>query len=322
MRAPLSVYLTFDVEVWCNGWKDLDAKFPASFDRYVYGRSRHGEYALPNTLDILAANELHGVFFVEPLFAARFGQAHLDQIVGLIRDHGQEVQLHLHPEWTDEIRPALIPNSAAKRQHLSYYSREEQRALIEHGVGMLRKAGCQEVRAFRAGSFAANRDTYAALAGLGIRHDSSVDVSMPISCADMTDRSALHRPFVCDGVSVHPMSVFRDGFGRLRHAQIGACSFLELRAALGDAYRGRHAEFVILSHNFELLKPGSTAPDWVVIRRFSRLCEYLAKARKTMRTVGFLDEITNESVADNVEMPAVGALATGVRYFEQAWRRF
>ena len=38
----MNVYLTFDVEVWCNDWTQLDARFPASFDRYVYGRSARG----------------------------------------------------------------------------------------------------------------------------------------------------------------------------------------------------------------------------------------------------------------------------------------
>lgn len=321
MRAPLSVFLTFDVEVWCGGWENLDAKFPASFVRYVYGRSRHGEYALPKTLEILAENGLHGVFFVEPLFAARFGQTHLERIVDLIRDHDQEVQLHLHPEWTDEIRPALIPNCATKRQHLSYYTREEQRALIGHGVNMLRQAGCEQVSAFRAGSFAANRDTYAALVALGLRHDSSVDACMPISCADTTNRATLLRPFLCEGVSVHPMSVFRDGLGRLRHAQIGACSFAELRQGLEAAYFAGLGEFVILSHNFELLKPGSSDPDWVVFKRFTRLCEFLANERRRFRTVGFSDDGNASHALENGPIPRVGIWATGVRYFEQARRR-
>ncbi len=63
----MKVYLTFDVEIWCNGWDDLDGRFPSSFERYVYGRSRHGDYALPKTLEILAGTGLTGVFFVEPL---------------------------------------------------------------------------------------------------------------------------------------------------------------------------------------------------------------------------------------------------------------
>src|SRR5436189_226672 len=98
----MRVLLTFDVEVWCNGWKDLDGQFATAFARYVYGRSQAGEFALPRTLDTLRRHGLHGVFFVEPLFAARFGVQYLTEIVQLIQDAGQEVQLHLHPEWTDE----------------------------------------------------------------------------------------------------------------------------------------------------------------------------------------------------------------------------
>ena len=73
----MNVYLTFDIEIWCNGWSNLDRTFPISFERYVYGRSRHGAYALPQTLSILNQYGLKGIFFVEPLFAARFGIKHL-----------------------------------------------------------------------------------------------------------------------------------------------------------------------------------------------------------------------------------------------------
>jgi hypothetical protein len=321
MRAPLNVYLTFDVEVWCNGWTDLDARFPSCFDRYVYGGSRHGQYALPKTLEILGEHGLHGVFFVEPLFSARFGREHLDIIVTMIRDSGQEVQLHLHPEWVDEIRPALIDHASVKRQHLCLYTLDEQATLIAHGASMLRDVGCDAVCAFRAGSFAANRDTYEALNRVGMAHDSSVDICLPVSCADMENRSALHRPFRCEEVQVHPMSVFRDGFGRLRHAQIGACSFLELSQSLRAAHRAGLTEFVILSHNFELLKPGTAAPDWVVVDRFSRLCRFLSRERETFRTVGFSSGSVAESIAPPEAMPEVGPFATGLRYLEQAWRR-
>ena len=320
MRAPLKVHLSFDVEIWCNGWSDLDAKFPASFERYVYGRSKSGDYALPKTLEFLERSGLHAIFFVEPLFAARFGQRHLDLIVDLIRSSGQEVQLHLHPEWTDEIQPRLIENASVKRQHLAYYTQDEQAALIAHGARLLERAGCDKVTAFRAGSFAANRDTYAALARIGIAHDSSVDLSEPISCADLEDRADLRRPFLLDGVSVHPMSVFRDGFGRMRHAQIGACSFAELRQGLEAAYHSGAEEFVILSHNFEMLKPGTSTPDWIVVKRFAKLCEFLASERESFRTGGFVENNV-DGMTKNDAIVQVGAWATGVRCYEQARRR-
>ena len=103
----MRVHLSFDVEVWCNDWTRLDEVFPVQFERYIYARTKHGEYALPATLDILRRHGLTGVFFVEPLFSARFGAAHLEVVVGLIRAGNHEVQLHIHPEWVDEIEPAV-----------------------------------------------------------------------------------------------------------------------------------------------------------------------------------------------------------------------
>ena len=129
----MNVYLTFDVEIWCDGWDNLDGRFASSFQRYVYGRSSKGDYALPKTLEILDRYGLKGVFFVEPLFAARFGVEHLATIVQLIRAGRHDIQLHLHPEWTDEIRPLPFPGASKKRQHMSYYSCEEQTALITLG---------------------------------------------------------------------------------------------------------------------------------------------------------------------------------------------
>ena len=117
----MNVHLTFDIEVWCNGWANLDSEFASCYPRYVFGHSKHGDYALPKTLEILNNYGLRGVFFVEPLFSARFGARYLEQIVHLIDKADQEVQLHLHPEWTDEINPAIIPNISSKRKHLTYY---------------------------------------------------------------------------------------------------------------------------------------------------------------------------------------------------------
>jgi hypothetical protein len=112
----MRVYVTFDIEVWCDGWSDLDGRFPSAFDRYYYGRSPAGEYALPKTTEILNQHGLVGVFFVEPLFSARFGSSYLDTVAGLIGGAGQDIQLHLHPEWTDEITPPILADVSRKRQ--------------------------------------------------------------------------------------------------------------------------------------------------------------------------------------------------------------
>ena len=318
----MNVLLTFDVEIWCNSWNTLDADFPASFQRYVFGRSQRGDYALPKTLEILDRHGLRGVFFVEPLFAARFGIEPLATIIGLIQNAGQEIQLHLHPEWTDEAHPPLLPGSHIKRQLLSDYSLDEQRTLIDHGMQLLREAGGPRPNAFRSGSFACNEDTFRAVAACGIPFDSSINLETPVSQPGATapDAAGYCEPFQVNDLTLVPMSSFRDGFRRARHAQIGACSSGELIQALIGAERDTWSTFVLLSHNFELMVPGKNQPDRVVVKRFEKVCGFLDENRSTMPTTGFLN-LPPVPEPRGLDLPSVGKSATVSRYFEQVLRR-
>jgi peptidoglycan/xylan/chitin deacetylase (PgdA/CDA1 family) len=313
----MKVHLTFDVEVWCGGWDRLDERFPAAFERYCYGRSAAGEYALPKTLEILRRHGLTGVFFVEPLFSARFGAQWLATIVEMIQRAGQDVQLHLHPEWTDEIRPALITDVSAKRQHLTHYSLEEQTALIRHGRRLLEQAKGAGVDAFRAGSFAANAETYKALRACGVPIDSSLNACYDLSGGTIDGMHHFASRRVLEGVQVFPVTVMRDGFGRPRPAQVNGCTFGELRAALVDAARRGARHFVIVSHNFEMLKPGRSEPDWVVVRRFESLCAFLASRADLFDVEPFS---AAAGAAAPEQRPTVAPWLTAGRFIEQAWR--
>jgi len=318
----MNVFLTFDIEVWCNGWDDLDGSFPGSFERYVYGRSQHGDYALPETLAILNRHGLKGVFFVEPLFATRFDAEHLAIIVRLIRDAGQEVQLHLHPEWTDEATEPIIEDCATKRQHLSYYTLAEQTALVAHGKRMLEAAGSGPISAFRSGSFAANCDTFEALRRNQIFLDTSLNRCYDVSAPELRRVHSFDQAFVTQSVTTFPVTVMKDGFGKDRHAQVGACSFSEMRDALLSAQRAGHRDFVVVSHNFEMLKPGTSLPDWVVVKRFEQLCGFLAANSKLFCVRGFGADLMNPAETNQpISPPKSSVLATARRYVEQLQRR-
>jgi len=318
----MNIFLTFDIEVWCPGWGDLDHAFPGSFERYIYGRSAHGEYALPQTLAILNQHGLKGVFFVEPLFAARFGAGYLETIVGLIREAGHEVQLHLHPEWTDEARPPIIENCATKRQHLTFYTLDEQTALIAHGKKLLEAAGSGPISAFRSGSFAANRDTFEALRRNGILLDTSLNRCHAVSGADLRTEMASNSAFVLQGVTTYPVTVMRDGFGKDRPAQVGACGFGEMRDALLSAQKTGQCDFVVVSHNFEMLRPKSTVPDWIVVERFKRLCAFLAQQPNLFTVRGFApDLLLSPGDCQVLPEPRATWLSTSRRYVEQIQRR-
>lgn len=317
----MNVYLSFDIEVWCGSWDDLDGRFPASFERYVYGRSPKGDYALPKTLEILAKNGLKGVFFVEPLFAARFGVDKLAVIVDLIRSGGHDIQLHLHPEWSDELTPLPFPGANRKRQHLSFYTLDEQITLLRLGLDLMAQVGCDRITAFRAGSFASNADTYRALRTCGIGIDSSLNEVSADSGPDLRGTLDFTRPQAFEGVGILPMTVFRDGSGRLRPAQLGACSFAELREAMESACAAGTEHFVVLSHNFEMLRQGSSVPDGIVAGRFEALCHYLGTHRERFR-VGAMDIPPVIRPADaGARLASVSMGATLKRHAEQLARR-
>jgi peptidoglycan/xylan/chitin deacetylase (PgdA/CDA1 family) len=313
----MQVHITFDVEIWCNGWHQLDERFPANFDRYIYGRSALGDYALPKTLEILNRHHLQAVFFIETLFAARFGERYLREVVELVDGAGHDVQLHVHPEWTDEIQPPLIPRRGGKRQHLSAYGVDEQAALIGWGKQALEQILLKPVTAFRAGSYAANRDTFRALEKVGIRIDSSLNETSDVSIVDMHRPDNYQSAQRVGDVWSYPVTVFRDGFGRIRPTQINGCSFNEMRDALVSAERQGVKHFVIVSHNFEMLRPGSNLPDQLVVRRFEQLCAWLAVNSDRFQVAPFptLPQLGQE------RRPESGMVSTARRHLEQIFRR-
>lgn len=229
----IDVFLTVDVEVWCDGWRDIDAKFPSAFQRYIYGPTFRGDYGLPYQLHQLQEHGLTGVFFVEPLFSTRFGLERLSEILSLIREKDHEVQLHMHTEWVDESNEPLLDNISGKKQFLRYFSLKEQTILIRAGMNLIESAGGPSVNAFRAGSFGFNTETLRALAANHIAFDSSYNASMFGLDSGVSPAVPLVEPVECEGVYEYPMTVFHGGTRSLRHVQITACSSVRWKVCSG-----------------------------------------------------------------------------------------
>jgi len=316
----LDVFFSVDVEIWCGGWDSLDKRFPEAFRRSVYGSTAQGDYALPYTLRVLEDHGLSGVFFVEPLFSTRFGSAPLQEIVGLLREAKQEIQLHLHPEWVDESLEPLLENIRGKRQHLRDYTRAEQEILVAAGKRLIAQSGGGECTAFRAGSFAFNRDTLAALTANGIGFDSSYNATMFGLDSGVGQGQVMVDAFECDGIHEYPMTVFDGGAASLRHTQVTACSHREMEGLLWQALASGRRSFMILSHNHELLNTTLDRPDDVVVSRFRRLCAFLDRNRDSFRVRGF----EGLSPAPVTQQPAPlrsTVWKTALRVLEQAGRR-
>ncbi len=264
----------------------------------------------------LAAHGLKATFFVDPMPALVYGLDPIKRIVGAILSAGQEVQLHLHPNWTG----AHAGDKGASHGpfELIDYSLAEQVRLIAGAAEMLVAAGAPDPIAFRSGSYSASDDTLAALAELGFAYDSSHNGSEhPWPSAIGLDPRQI-APILHRGVIEVPVTLIEDLPGHLRHFQICALSSGEMRAALDHAMHAGHSAVTIVGHGFELANRAGTRPNAVHVRRFEQLCRMVAARRGGLVTEFFADRPALALGQDDVPL-APSALRTRWRQAEQFW---
>ncbi|OOG24896.1 hypothetical protein B1C78_07750 [Thioalkalivibrio denitrificans] len=282
----LKVLITTDVEIWPDGWDRMGPEdFKASYRKYILGDTPRGQYGLPFQLRLLDEHGLHGVFMVETLFTHGYGIEPLRDIVGLIQERGQEVQLHLHPEWIDKFDTPILPRLRGYYMH--QYTDEEQRTLLRMGLNSLREAGVDNVSAFRAGSYGAGHSTLEALAAVGLRYDTSHNQVYQGDACLIDNPPHLSQPAKIGGVWELPITCFREPSGRIRPLQIHACSLAEIQRTLIHAREQGWHNVVIVLHGSELLGESKRRVDPIAVRRYEGMCRFLADHAEDFETCGF-----------------------------------
>ncbi|HET9641168.1 MAG TPA: polysaccharide deacetylase [Allosphingosinicella sp.] len=257
----------------------------------------------------LAAHGLKACFFVDPMPALLYGTEPIRRMVEPILAAGQEVQLHLHPCWAAPANPVF---------ELTGLDRQTQSELIRTARDLLIEAGAPSPIAFRSGSYAADPATLEALAALGIRYDSSHNGSHhPDPSALPLDPRRI-APALLQGVVEIPVTQIEQRPGSLRHLQICAVSFDEMRAALLHAADRGHPIVNIVGHSFELATRGGQRANPVLVRRFEGLCGFLAEQEERLPTAFFtgLGDLPLDAEAYPLRS---GALRTFSRMAQQAW---
>lgn len=236
----------------------------------------------------------------------------------MVLDANQSVELHVHPEWTDESNSVIFPHIKSKREHLKYFTTQEQTHLLSLGKDLLTDAGCNNITAFRAGSFGANNDTLSAVEASGLSINSSYNYCFTENC-EINVFDDIQPPVEHNGIMEVPMTTFIDGSGKRRDSQLTACSYAELSSSMINAYEQKWQSHVLLSHSFELMKPDFSSYDKLAVKRFEKLCVFLANNTDKFQTSFF----------DNVVIPKDKTkqhLKTGLtpllkRYYEQSLRK-
>jgi hypothetical protein len=292
------VYLTVDVECAEERVVASRARPPLGYDLRVWGRfaNQGRDLGLPLMLEELRRHGLQATFFVEPFGSSFFGQSGLAEVCQTLRAAGQDVQLHVHPvqqqvDWY--TRGAERPPD-----QMAAYDVTVQRKLLTDGLTLLRAAGVPgtELKAFRAGHFAANNDTWQAMRQVGLTLSSNLNLCyLGRGCAIEWPSPANALFAAAEGIWELPISNFLEPGGGYRHLQVTAVSFSEMRHFLEAAHRLRIPEVTVVTHCFEFFFVDSAAeklghPNWINLHRWRQLCEFLGHRRGdfAVETVGTL----------------------------------
>ena len=299
MHPILRVFITVDTEVWPNRdnhWPHTPLSPSEHCERelraYFWGENDSAPLGIPYQLDILKRFGLKATYFVEPLFSYALGLEALRKVVSQVQEQGQEIGLHIHPEWLTDPRCRGLPGFAGPL--LQTYSAEDQSILVRAGLDRLKEAGATKPAVFRAGSWGANQATLDALAKNGLFLDTSLNAAFRQSLPDLPDRRTLQSPTPCGLVWEFPVTHFLDGSKRgIRPLQINACSFDEFRFVIDSSLVQGRSMLVVVFHSFEFVRTlqmqrGRPATrQRLLARRFERICGYLAERSDVLETCHF-----------------------------------
>ena len=310
------VHFTIDVECSVGGAYNGPDRLPRGYDLRVWCRlaNQPRPWGIEFIMDELERHGLAGTFFVEAFAARYFGKPGLAEVCGAIRDRGHDVQLHLHPGMLN-----LIPGADRQVNRLNdnffAHDLKAQVELLERGLGILADCGVESPVAFRAGGFAADTNTWAALGKVGLRISSNYNLAY-LAGADGSGvrRSRLARWFspwapagTCrlpalrphndlfavpqaEGLLELPVTCIRtlgaDGRMQYRHLAVPALSTAEMIHALRQARVRGLAHVTLILHSFDFVRlddarAGTGRPIAAHVRRFRRICQWLANHADT-----------------------------------------
>lgn len=281
--ARVKVFITVDTEHSIGGaFRDPNLR-PVGNDKRIFGKIGNQFFGIPLIMDIAEAHGIHITFFVEVLNKYYFGEDETKQVCRYILARGHDIQLHLHPTYLNFTQPN--PQDLVFSDNMSDYEMEKQIQLIEEGKELLVRYGCEPPIAFRAGNFAADRNTLRGLKENEIYIDSSYNASASKAARKISE-TEINDLTEFDGVWEFPVTNFiqRIPFIKKRYKalDINAVSFQEIKSVLKKAkWLGQKVVTIIL-HSFSFIKAydlqyNDLRPDNTVIKRFQRLCEYLQK---------------------------------------------
>lgn len=321
VKHKLKIFLTIDTEVW-EFYQDIQKNVSSG----LWGVTEEGEYGLNYQLETFEKYNLKATFFVEPFFSYHSGEKPLKSAINNIQLANQEVGLHIHTEWLSGV-DKLPFNLDILHRNIGDFNFSSQLQLISHARSMISNYTNNNICCFRAGNYGADNNTLKALHELEVTFDTSYNEPyLNNSCRIITDKYLTFPKLISNTVEI-PVSNFNDYPNHKRHLQLSACSFSEIKDVLLSNWQAEQFSCVIVLHSFEWIKRDRKknihSLDKVCLKRFLKLCKYLAENTDKFETLHFKDINKDEATAFRsvAHTAQSNPLSTLIRFTEQVLRR-
>jgi len=279
-----SVFITVDVECSMGGAWQNEGNAPVSPSRAVWGEYGNRRLGIPLIVDILKQHGLTATFFVEAFVAEQGYPGETEKICEYLLDHGQDVQLHVHPNHKHfGLKQQGKPHPFT--DYMADLSPESQRGLLQEGSDRIQRWTGRRPVAFRAGNMGASEETLRQLAAVGIRIDSSYTFPYDGARCDFGPGEPYNGSKWYGDVLEVALSGFYQrklpGLHPAKKVDPVSVSFAECRDAIRTICSAG-ADAVLILHSFSLFKRRNVQYDGgrlnrIVARRFRRTCRWLAE---------------------------------------------
>lgn len=306
-----SVYITFDVECSMGGaWGGTGLK-PVPPSRAIMGEVGRQKLGLPLICDILERNGLAATHFVEAFTEEQGFEGQTEGICRYLTERGQDVQLHIHPNHK-HYGDMLAGRDYVQCDQMADLPADQQRDLLVEGARRIRQWTQRPCTGFRAGNMGASEETLAQMPAAELLVDSSYTFCYLGGQCRFADQEAYNGSKRYGQVLELALSGFRQprlpGLKPAKPLDLVGISFEECRDGIRRIC-GSGADAVLILHSFSLMKVRDVQysrgrPNRVIIRRFERLCRWLAGNREDYPTRTF-DQLAEDVVAGRYEPKAV-----------------
>lgn len=295
-RIKPGVFLTFDVECSMGGaWQNSSLR-PVPPSKGMMGRYGKRSLGLPLICDILARHHIKATFFLEPFNAELGWPGQTESVCYFLVNQGHDVQLHIHP---NHFHYGLYRQgqSYCYTDQISELRLKDQKKMVIEGANRIAKWTGRRPIAFRAGNMGASEATLSILPSAEIWMDSSYTFPYVGGQCRFSD-TALYNGSKWYG---DVLEVALSGFKQPHWPGLYPCKPLDLMGASYEECRDAArmicdagADAVLILHSFSLFKKrdlqyNNGKLNWVVTKRFERLCEWLNTHRETYPSRTFLE---------------------------------